>query len=258
MLPNRTLQLELKKLGFYEGSIDGILGIKTKYAAQQFILIYNKKAAQWNDKRILIAANQAILYRMGYDVGEIDGLFGPQTEYALEQWQNQVRDLTPPQKEIEHQPIIFPRQKDVPKFYGEMGKNLNKLELPYPMKLAWDKNTVVTSVTLHKKVIPSAEIAFKEILNHYGEHMITLLGLDIFGGSFNIRKMRGGNQYSMHSWGIAIDFDPENNKLRWGKDKAKLAGEDYIAFWNIWEAQGWISLGRERNYDWMHIQAARL
>ena len=68
----------------------------------------------------------------------------------------------------------------------------------------------------------------------------------------------GGRAMSMHSWGIAIDFDPAHNRLRWGRDRARLAGPDYRAFLDIWEAEGWISLGRERNYDWMHIQAARL
>ena len=25
-----------------------------------------------------------------------------------------------------------------------------------------------------------------------------------------------------------------------------------------WEEEGWISLGRARDFDWMHVQAARL
>ena len=70
--------------------------------------------------------------------------------------------------------------------------------------------------------------------------------------------MRGGTQYSMHSWGIAIDFDPERNQLNWGRDRARLAAADCVPFWDIWEAEGWVSLGRARNFDWMHVQAARL
>ncbi len=258
MLPIKTIQLQLEKLGHYNGKIDGIVGMKSIYGAQQLLLEHAKGVGQWNDKRLWVGLNQALLYRWGYEVGAIDGYFGPQTAFALEQWQNNIRDITPLVSEVVHQPTIFPRQKDVPKFYGKAGTNLGRLVLPYPMKLSWDKSKTITSMTLHKKVIPSAEIAFKEILAHYGEHMVSVLGLDMFGGSFNIRPMRGGKRMSMHSWGVAIDFDPEHNQLRWGKDKARLAGEDYIAFWNIWEAQGWVSLGRERNYDWMHVQAARL
>ncbi|MCA1748660.1 MAG: M15 family metallopeptidase [Sphingomonadales bacterium] len=70
--------------------------------------------------------------------------------------------------------------------------------------------------------------------------------------------MRGGSSWSMHSWGIAIDFDPANNQLRWGRDRARMAKPAYAPFLNAWESEGWISLGRERNFDWMHVQAARL
>jgi hypothetical protein len=62
----------------------------------------------------------------------------------------------------------------------------------------------------------------------------------------------------MHSWGIAMDYDPERNKLKWGRDKAAFAWPEYDAWWRLWEEEGWISLGRQRNFDWMHIQAAKL
>lgn len=84
------------------------------------------------------------------------------------------------------------------------------------------------------------------------------IGLDLFGGSLNVRKMRGGSAYSMHSWGIAIDFDPERNQLKWGKDRARLAQPDAVPFWLEWEREGWLSLGRARDFDHMHVQAARL
>jgi hypothetical protein len=62
----------------------------------------------------------------------------------------------------------------------------------------------------------------------------------------------------MHSWGIAIDYDPNRNKLRWGAEKAVFAREEYKPWWEFWEEEGWISLGRSRNFDWMHVQAARI
>ncbi len=82
------------------------------------------------------------------------------------------------------------------------------------------------------------------------------LGIDVFGGSLNVRKMRGGESYSMHSWGIAIDFDPERNALGWNQSKARLAAADAADFWKIWEGEGWVSMGRARDFDWMQVQAA--
>jgi hypothetical protein len=49
-----------------------------------------------------------------------------------------------------------------------------------------------------------------------------------------------------------------HNKLQWGRDRAAFASAEYDAWWRTWEAEGWVSLGRTRNYDWMHVQAARV
>lgn len=96
------------------------------------------------------------------------------------------------------------------------------------------------------------------VLNHYGMEEIQGLRLDLWGGCLNVRKMRGGTRYSLHSWGIAVDDDPERNRLKWGRDRAHFARPDYDAWWRFWEDEGWVSLGRHRNFDWMHVQAAKL
>jgi hypothetical protein len=61
-----------------------------------------------------------------------------------------------------------------------------------------------------------------------------------------------------NSWGAAVDIDPDRNQLKWGKDKAFLARPEYEPFWKIVEAEGWTSLGKARNIDFMHFQAANL
>ena len=38
----------------------------------------------------------------------------------------------------------------------------------------------------------------------------------------------------------------------------ELVMEAYEPFWRIVEGEGLLSLGRTRNFDWMHFQAARL
>ncbi len=109
---------------------------------------------------------------------------------------------------------------------------------------------------------PRTDYAFEELLRmlveHYGIQEIQRLRLDLLGGCLNVRTMRGGRRYSLHSWGIAVDYDPERNRLKWGRDRASFAQPEYDPWWKLWEEEGWVSLGRHRNFDWMHIQAARL
>lgn len=46
--------------------------------------------------------------------------------------------------------------------------------------------------------------------------------------------------------------------LKVHRPQARLSGTDYDAFWEFVEDEGGVSLGRERDYDWMHFQFARL
>ncbi len=71
-----------------------------------------------------------------------------------------------------------------------------------------------------------------------------------------LEKKRGGTSWATHSWGIALVYNPERNALHMGCDKALFALPEYNKWWEIWEKEGWISLGRRKNYEWMHIQAA--
>ena len=232
---------------------------------------------------------QSRLTAHGFPCGVIDGVFGDLTEQALVTFQfrrfgpgkiTAVADAatiaalrersTEAKTGIERDEDaaaaavvrnVWPRQRDVRRMssiYGAVGTNQARVSLPFPMKLAWDTSKVVTRMSLHERVAESAARCFERIADAYDEGQRTALGLDLFGGSLNVRRIRGGNSYSMHSWGIAIDFDPVRNQLRWGRDRARLAQADARTFWRIWEDEGWISLGREKNYDWMHVQAARL
>lgn len=143
-------------------------------------------------------------------------------------------------------------------FFGPIGENQKKLDLPYPLVLAWDNSVIVKGVTCNIKVHESLYAIFENTLKTYGMKEVKKLKLDSFGGCLNVRKMRGGSSWSIHSWGAAIDLDPDRNQLKWGKDKAIFAKKEYEPFWKIVEAEGWISLGRKKNYDWMHFQAALL
>jgi hypothetical protein len=62
----------------------------------------------------------------------------------------------------------------------------------------------------------------------------------------------------MHAWGIALDFAPATNAYSMRAPEASLSRPECEAWWEIWERHGAVSLGRKRNYDWMHLQFARL
>lgn len=220
---------------------------------------------RWTSERKKFAAMQLICQKAGIDVGEIDGLAGPMSQQAFDKFNG----VAVPRKEIEianapKKPIIskvagqWPLQSGVTKFYGAVGKNQTSIAAPWPMVLAWNKSQSIKTITLHQKCASSAERAFAKVKQEYSAEQIVSLGLNLFGGSLNVRKMRGGSAWSMHSWGIAIDFDPERNQLKWGRDKARLGKQDAVKFWKAWEDEGWVSLGRAKNYDWMHVQAARV
>lgn len=143
------------------------------------------------------------------------------------------------------------------KKYGkpnQQGSYLTTIKLPYPMRLAWDKKSKVSTMRCHKLVAENFQGVFNDLLNHYGYNKIVELGIDLFGGCFNFRAMRGGSDYSRHSWGIAIDLDPERNQLKETSATARFARPEYKTMIDIFYKHGFVSLGREKNYDWMHFE----
>ena len=158
-------------------------------------------------------------------------------------------------------PRRWPTQSEVwsgNSIFGKAGSGLVTVNLPYLLRLAWEPETTVRRLTCHEAVAESLLRIFQRTLDHYGLARIQALGLDLFGGCYNERKISGGSKPSMHSWGIAVDVDPDHNGLKVHKPQARLSGTDYDAFWEFVEAEGGVSLGRERDYDWMHFQFARL
>ena len=143
--------------------------------------------------------------------------------------------------------------------YGKPNQNgtyLVSIKLPYPMRLAWDKNTKVNTMRCHKLVAQNFTNVFNELLKVYGLSKIQELGIDLFGGCFAFRAMRGGSDYSRHSWGIAIDLDPERNQLKETSKTARFARPEYKPMIDIFYKHGFVNLGVEKNYDWMHFEKA--
>lgn len=253
------IQFVLKTIpGVDIGSVDGFVGRLTWNACRKALETCKDVPEDfwdtWPNKRKAIAIEQLVMRTAGINTGTIDGFYGPDTAYAVEMWQNHSGEI-PSTAPCKGSP--WPKEKDTKRFYGAAGTNQVRLELPYTMKIAWNLDESVTSFMINKKCAESAKKVFIRVLQHYGEKKIDQLGLNLFAGCFNARPKRGTkNTPSMHTYACAIDVDSAHNRWRWGKDKARFAREDYDAWFMFWEEEHWVSLGRTRGYDYMHVQAA--
>lgn len=236
--------------------VDGDFGPLTKSAVME----YYEFPEDWNSKRVAIGFIQVVCLRNDIAVGRIDGLWGQKTQAGYEKLLAVLGKPIPkpaPTKTIDVNRgyKYWPRGSygELVNFYGPVGKNQGSMSLPYGMVLAWDQSKKVNRVTCHEKVVEPFQKVLQLTKEHYGISAIRDLGLDQFGGMFNVRKMRGGSSWSHHSWGVVMDIDPDRNRLRWGRDKAFLARPEYDAFWKIVYSEGMRGLGPEKNYDWMHF-----
>lgn len=267
----KIVQSALKNKGYYQGGVDGLPGPKTNASVHQFISDNAGKLSvnHWNDWSLVrkrVAALQLLALENQLDVGAIDGLQGPQTESAtllLEQLLShgsiarQFGDIMP----LRENPHQFPLENEdsLNAFYGEPGSiPLVRIQCPWLLRLDWDLSATTRQIAIHEKLSDSLQRVLSEVYTHYGDAGIQRYGLYRYGGSYNHRKKRGSaTAWSTHAWGIALDWFPSQNKLNWRSDRATLANPDLDFWWECWEREGWLSLGRSEDRDWMHVQAAK-
>ena len=195
-----------------------------------------------------------------------DGLFGPVTKEALNRLYSNAIGLS--YEKIERLPnpdlpdfeAKFPRYgtEEFKEYFGSPGTQIVQTTAPYPMKYAFDHSIEIKRIQCHSKVAESLEKIYLEVLQGYGLDEIQRLGLDLFAGCYVFRNMKGSDKLSTHAWGLGVDTDPENNQFRWDGKKAKMNSESYSLWFSIWYKNGWISLGKERDFDYMHTQAPGL
>jgi hypothetical protein len=153
---------------------------------------------------------------------------------------------------------IMMTEKQIRAKYGPPGPtNLITINLPYAMRLAWDPHVSVTRIQCHKLIAGQLELVFEDILKHYGIDEIRRLGIDLYGGCYNYRLMRGSSKtWSRHSWGIAVDLDPARNLLKETHKTARFARPEYKPMIAIFYKHGFKGLGPEQDRDWMHFEIA--
>jgi hypothetical protein len=167
--------------------------------------------------------------------------------------------------------MTWPHQSDVREFYGNpnSGGHLscawyaaNIVMVDAVLPLHYGK-VAVHKIAVHRKCADSLTRVLQGVAKRYYEagHQISgqsasvdamdRSGVTAFDGSFCFRCMRGGNSLSMHSYGIALDFDAAHNPFH-GKPRFTPASILVQEF----EREGWTWGGRWRNPDGMHFQAA--
>lgn len=253
MIDTKTLQSFLQTEGYYSGAIDGIFGPMSYTASRAALKASGINATSWLNSRVFVAINQLFLNKVN-DAGlVVDGLYGQRTSDALYIYNttqlHTVQNYWPRQTEVRANTSMF----------GRPGTGQGTVTCPYTMYGDYERKIRVTHFQAHAKVCDSIERILKRTLDHYGAAQIRKLNLDIFSGCFNYRSTTGSRSLSMHAWGIAVDIDAAHNQMdESASEGAAFAKAVYSSFLDFWEEEGWVNLGRARNYDWMHFQAARL
>jgi hypothetical protein len=266
------VQNHLKGLGHFTPNPDGVTGPVTDAAVVKGLSARLAElpagATGFSPERRMTMMLQLICKDKGIDIEPIDGFWGPVTQNAYESLVQLLDTGSLPanwrdDEPSDANPHVWPRdtgdQKAMRDFYGTPGKPaIAKVRCPWELSLAWDTGTKISHIGCNAKVADSVGNVLEKVHTHYGDAELKRLRLHLYGGSFFARKKRGGSTWSTHAWAVALDWDPERNQLNWGRDRASLDASAYDFWWHAWEADGWVSLGRSRNFDWMHVQAARL
>ena len=190
-----------------------------------------------------------------------DGIIGKQTIAAIAKALGvNTSSVSTPSTPSTSSTSKFPTQAQVranTSIFGKAGDESNLVNVTPPYQLYYCGKAVKT-IRVHKLIADNVKNALKEILAHYGINEIKRLGLDQYSGSYNYRKSTNSSSLSMHAWGIALDFCAEKNGMYTKKPQASLSHPDCEMWWKIWEKHGAVSLGRELDMDWMHLQFSRL
>jgi hypothetical protein len=126
-------------------------------------------------------------------------------------------------------------------------KYIRTIKLPYPLRLAWNREKKVSYIRCHTLLAER----FLAIFNEIGKEVSDTQSLYL-GGCFNFRLKRNGLGLSTHSWGIAIDLNPETNRKN---TIGNMPPEIVTSFENYGFIWGGSWNGRAR--DPMHFQYCR-
>jgi len=127
-------------------------------------------------------------------------------------------------------------------------EKITRVMLPAPIPYAADRSVKISRITAHILIAPEVKRIMEEI---HGAGLWD--ALETYGGGFVFRPVRGRtSKLSLHSFGVAYDFDVEDNPL--GSSKPNTMHPGIVA---IFQKYGWLWGGRyETRKDPMHFQRA--
>lgn len=121
---------------------------------------------------------------------------------------------------------------------------LARVDLPFGLALAWDHSKTVSRFRCHRRLTGIFARVFEQIVSAGLQARVRS-----FGGCFMYRPQRTGGRLSTHSWGIAIDLNPETNGLGSVGDMDAEVVEIFREAGFTWGGK-WTGRGR----DPMHFQ----
>lgn len=121
---------------------------------------------------------------------------------------------------------------------------LKRVDLPFPLKLSWNTSQSVTRLFCHKKVAEVFQEAFETIEKERLKSQVKT-----YGGCYSYRAKRSSGKLSTHSWGIAIDLNPNSNPMGKAGDMNPDIVEIFRRFGFKWGGD-WSGSGK----DPMHFQ----
>lgn len=128
-------------------------------------------------------------------------------------------------------------------------KWLIRHELPAAVKPYFPKygNIRPTAIYMNKFAAASLDVVLLELLSTG-----LIKELKTYDGCHNVRLKRGINEYSIHSWGLALDFNALLNALgvKWGSQPGMFSK----AFLDVWRKHGWVCGADFSRSDAMHFQ----